>query len=236
MIDTTRKSAASSKSAGYSPSSTDLPLAWLNYCDHPESPETKNILAIHLDSILKERLPDNRYEGILSGREEEVRQEACLLVVSKYLAGNPELIAATASVNHQEIDAQIRRSVGAAIKSASQTLKHAIKRHRQLHSYGEDLDALPQAVCTHPACRTSLWELPYEAQRQMVFAALRSALKKKLLHARNARILMDMIKEGLSQSEIAKRLGISRAAVHQRLEPVRKIVKKHIDSQEFLGS
>lgn len=70
-------------------------------------------------------------------------------------------------------------------------------------------------------------------QRIMVFAALRTAIRKELLHARNAKILMDMLDKGLSQSEIAKRLGISRAAVHQRLKPVRKFVIKHIANQEF---
>jgi len=227
---TTGKSAASSKSAGYSP---DVALAWLNFCDDRENQAANDHLAVHLDVILKERLPDKHYNGILSGREQEVRQEAYLLAAGKYLAGNPELIAATAVRNRLVIDSQIRRSLGASIKSASQTLKKRTKRHWQLHSYGEEISGLPQAVCTHPACYTSLWQLPYEEQRQMVFAALRNALKKKLLRARNAQILIDMLNEGLTQSEIAKRLGISPAAVHQRLEPVRKYVKGHIESQEF---
>jgi len=222
--------AASTKSAGYSP---DLALAWLNFCDDRENQAANDHLAVHIDAILKERLPDKNYKGILSGREQEVRQEAYLLAVGKYLAGNPDLIAVTAVRNRLGIESQIRRSVGGSIKSAAQTLKKRIKRHWQLHSYGENIDGLPQAVCIHPAHRTSHWELPYEEQRQMVFSALRNALKKKLLHARNAKILMDMINEGLSQSEMAKRLGISRAAVHQRLEPVRKYVKGHIETQEF---
>ena len=230
MIDTGKISAATSKSADYSP---DVALAWLNFCDDRENRAANDQLAVQLDMIFKERLPDNHYDGILIGREEEVRQEAYLLAASKYLAGNPELIAATAARNHLGIDSQIRRSVGGSIKSAAQTLKKRIKRHWQLHSYGENIDGHPQAVCTHPACHTSLWDLPYSAQRQMVFAALRAAIRKKLLHARNARILIDMINEGLTQSEIARRLGISRAAIHQRLEPVRKYVKDHIETQEF---
>jgi len=231
-MSTQSKSAAPPIGAGYPPPlHPDLALAWLNYCDHQESQEAAEHLAFHLDRHFKERLPDRRCTGVLVGREEEIRQEAYLLLVGRYLAGNRELIEATEARDHAEIANQILKSLAGSITAISRTLtKHTI-RYRQLHS--GDPDHCPEATCVHPACRTGLWELPFELQREIVFAALRHAIQQKLLAARGANIAMTMVDEGLTQSDVAASLGISRQAVHQHLLPVRNYLRGRIDEQEF---
>ena len=230
MINTSSKSAASPKKAGYS--IPELAAAWLNYCDHPESPNACEHLAIHLDQLFKNRLPNGQYSGILQGREDEVRQEAYLLV-GDYLSGNKDLIAATEARNLVEISNQIHKSLAGSLRSVSRTLKKKSNRHMRLHAYGQDLDGCAQYANIHPAYRKSLWDLPFEAQRDLVFAAMRTAVREKLLQTRNANIAINMVSKGLNQRQIAAIMGVSPAAVHQRLAPVRRFLKSHLENQEF---
>ena len=233
-MNTKSKSAASSKKkAGKRHSVPGLASAWLSYCRDPECREVCGHFAIKLDALLKSRVPDGLYQGILKGLEDEVRQEAYLLLVGKYLAGNSDLIAATAAGSRKEITNQITKSLCGSIRSVRQTMKRLRWRYLELHPCGVDLDTCPQVICEHPAQRTSLWVLPFELQRQMVFASLQNAIQEKLLVARSARIAMTMVDEGLTQSDIAKSLGISRPAVHQMLAPVRDYLKRDIETREF---
>ena len=232
-MNTKSKSAASSpkKKAGKRHSVPGLASAWLSYCRDPKCREACGHLAVQLNGLLKIRVPDGLYQGVLKGLEDEVRQEAYLLLVGKYLAGNPELIAATAAGSRKEIANQIMKSICGSIRSVRQTMKKQRWRRMDIYACGEDIDAIPRVW--HPAQRSSLWDLPFELQREMVFASLQNAIEEKLLKARSARIAMTMVDEGLTQSDIAKSLGISRPAVHQMLAPVRDYLRSDIEKREF---
>lgn len=228
------QTAAAPKRAGNSKSSTsDLAQVWINYCGDPERKDSENALASKLDALFKRKFPDRSCQGILNGREQEVRQEAYLLLVGRYLAGNRILIAATSNGDREQIENQIKRSLSGALKSVARSMRRTAERHLELHAYGEDLDVCPQAACIHPAYQTSYWELPYEMQLRMVFAALRLGLHNGLFCSMSADIVVAMLEGGHSQSQIAKALGISRQAVHSRLAPVRKHLQGLIESQEF---
>jgi len=200
---------------------------------NPECPAAANQLAVCLDELFRLRLPRAHYTGILEGREDDVRQEAYLLLVGKYLAGNPALLAATAAGDRRLIAEEIHRSLGSSIRSVSKTLKKQLLRHQQMHTYGEDPDTHAGHTCIHPACRVHLWELPFEMQRQIVFASLRIGVQENLIYARSAQLAMDMLDQGLSQSQIARSLGVSRQAVHAMLAPVRKHLAEIVATQEF---
>ena len=227
--------AAFSRKAGYSQKKTTQKLAraWQDYCHDPDSSLAADLLAIHLDAQFKRRVPDGHFTGILKGRDGDVRQEAYLLLLGKYLGGNPGLLAATATGNRQAIVDEIQRSLGSSIRSVSKTLKKQMLRHEKIHAYGEDIDTHPKNTCTHPACRENIWELPFELQKQIVFASLRIAIRDNRLLARSARVVMDMLEKGLTQSQIAESQGISRQAVHAILAPVRRHLVKVVATQEF---
>jgi transposase-like protein len=227
------KSAASTEMAGYSTALPDAASAWQQYCSDPGNGLLGEHLAIEIDALLKRRLPRGRLAGVLLGREEEVRQEAYLLLVGKYLAGNADLMAATAGGNRLQIMNQIHKCVGGSIKSVSLTIKKALKRHLEWHVYGTEPQDCPQATCVHPSWRKHLCEISFEEQRALVFGALAQAVRKKLLRARSARIAMDMVDRRLNQRKIARSLGISRQAVHRLLAPVRKHLPAIIENQEF---
>jgi len=231
----TKTKLAASPEAGYSRTNTTTPLAfaWVAYCEHPEDLETKEKLAWELDQALIDVLPNRRCNGILAGSENEVRQAAILLLLDRYLAGNVGLIAATKELDLQQIENQIQRSIIAAIRTSTRTLLHSIEKDIQKHAYCESIDEHPAATCVHPAERKTLWELPYELQRELMFVALRIALKEKLLPQHNVRMVMTMMDESLSQSAMAESMGISRSAVHQRLAPVREYLRNSIETQEF---
>ncbi len=227
------KSAAFTNKAGYSQTISDLAETWLDFYANPDCCQARDHLAVRLDKLFKSRIPIGRYDGILMGCEADVRQEASLLAISNYLAGNPELMAATAGRCLDEIDNQIRRSLNASIKAAFQTLLKSITRHHSIHVYGSDPDSIPNATCDHPARRKILWELPFELQRPIVVAALRSAVAENLLSARSADVVIDMVENGLSQSAMAKKLGVTRQTINERVATVRKLIAALVEAQEF---
>ena len=233
VMSTNTKSAAFIKRAGYSLKNSGLAETWLDYCANPDCCQAREHLAVHLDRLFQSRLPIGRYEGILTGCEEDVRQEACLLAINKYLAGNPELMAATSGGCLDEIDNQIRKSVNASIKASFQTLLKSLARHHAHHEYGSDPDALPHATCDHPARRKILWELPFEVQRIIVLAALRSAVAENRLSARCVDVVIEMVNEGLSQTAMAKKLGVTRQTINESIGPVRKLIAALVEAQEF---
>jgi len=171
--------------------------------------------------------------GLLKGKEDEIRQESILLLLSRYLAGNADLIAATKKANLAEIKSQLQRSIFAAVQATSRSLLRSIERERKRYEYSDSIDEHPRATCLHPAERTTLWQLPYETQLELVFGALRMAIEEKLLPEKNLQLVMTMLKAGLSQTQIALSLGISRQAVHQRIEHVRNHLRKQIEKEEF---
>ena len=154
-------------------------------------------------------------------------------MIRNSLAGNPDLVVATASEDQRAITEEIQKSLAGSVRAVSKTLKKRLLRHQKIHVYGEDLDTHDNNSCIHPACRKNIWELPFDLQRQIVFASLRIAIRDKLILARSARVAMDMIDSGFSQSEVARSHGVSRQAVHAILAPVRKHLAEVVAAQEF---
>ena len=206
-----------------------LAKAWISYCNSPESAEGE--LALHLDALLRKRLPAGHYKGVIKGQEDEVRQEAYLLLVQRYLAGNAALFAATARGDEGEIANQIDKSLRGSLKSVARTLKKGARRRLKTHDYDADVDALCGA--DHPANRRNFWALPFEAQRALVFSVLRRAAEQNRLPRRSVEIASDMLGREMSQSWLAKSRGISRQAVHQHVARVRDLLKREIRRTEF---
>lgn len=227
--NTTSLSAASSEAGN----SQALAQAWVDYCKQPDNKNTRERLGSELDPALRTGLPNGRLPGILKGKEEDLRQEAGLMLLKKYLAGNKKLVEATLSGDMPEIVRQIERSVCASINISIWQLKKSLLKDGMVLEFSEAIDAHPRAVSAHPAWRNTLWELPLALQRELVFSCLRSAVREKHLLETNANIALTMMDKGLTQSEMAGSLGISRQAIHQRLAPVRKYLRKHIKDVEF---
>ncbi len=235
VIKYTEPKLAAPSGAGYSPSTTttSLAVAWVDYCLHPEQEKTREKLACELEEALLLALPTGRNTGIMTGTEDEIRQESNLLLLGRYLAGNDDLIQATKKADLPATKKQIRKSLNGAIRATSRTLLRSLQKDRKKHHYCESIEDHPLAICKHPAERRTLWELPYEAQRELVFATLRMAIVEKRLAEQNVQLLVTMVKESLSQTDIAQARGVTRQAINQRIAPVREYLRTRIANQEF---
>lgn len=62
---------------------------------------------------------------------------------------------------------------------------------------------------------------------------LRQAVEEHKLDARNVSLVETIVMDGFTQAEMARRMGISRAAIHQRIAPVRRHLRKALEIQEL---
>ena len=70
-------------------------------------------------------------------------------------------------------------------------------------------------------------------QRELVFAALRMALREKHLKPHHAAVAIAMVDGEMSQQQLATEMGVSRQTIHQRLQPVREFLQAHIETLEL---
>jgi predicted DNA-binding protein YlxM (UPF0122 family) len=211
-----------------SPKNPGLSKAWISFC---ASPDNQDELARQLDALLKSRLPDGRCQEPIAGQEAEIRQEAYLLLVQRYLSGNPALFDATEVLDMDEIAEQIERSARASLTAVKRAMKKAALKCAKVHDEGADIDAVSGSE--HPANRTNFWALPHELQRGLVFATLRRAVNENRLTQRTISIAVNMLESERGQSPAAKAHGISRQSVHQHLSRVREVLKTEIAHAEF---
>jgi len=75
--------------------------------------------------------------------------------------------------------------------------------------------------------------LPYPVLLELALIALQRAVEQKRLSKTSAALAAKMFDEGITQAEMARRMGTSRSAIHQRLEPVRRHLQTALHNQEF---
>jgi hypothetical protein len=165
--------------------------------------------------------------------EGDIRQKAHLLLIGRYLAGNAELLQATAAGDLNEVAKELFKSAAGAARAERDSLRKKLDRESRRIKEGLDLDSIPDLQNAHPANRMALWELPFEQQQLLVFAALEKAVTQELVSSRSAGLALAMIDEGKSQSDLARSRGISRQSVHESLAPVREVISKLIEAEEF---
>lgn len=225
------KSAAFAAKAGSS--SQEAALAWFAYCFAPGMPSAREELANHLDRLLQERLPDGCYAAPLQGMEGDIRQKAHLLLIGRYLAGNAELLQATVAGDLDEVAKELFKSAAGAVRAERDSLRRKLNRELEHIKEVSDLESIPDLRNTHPANCRALWELPFEQQQLLVFAALEKAVTQHLVTSRSAGLAREMVEDGKSQSDVARSRGVSRQSVHEALGPVREILAKLIEAEEF---
>jgi hypothetical protein len=165
--------------------------------------------------------------------EGDIRQKAHLLLIGRYLAGNAELLKATAAGDLDEAASQLCKSVGGAVRAECASQRRILNRESEHIEQGSDPDLIADQQNTHPAIRRALWELPFEQQQLLVFAVLEKAVIQDILSSRSAGLAREMVGEGKSQSDVARSRGITRQSVHEALGPVREVIAELIEREEF---
>jgi DNA-directed RNA polymerase specialized sigma subunit len=208
-----------------------LENAWRAFV-RENSESAANDLAKQLAHLLK-RITPHRSFGLNAHQLEEIRQDSLLLLVHRYLHGNPQLAALTENGSAAEIRNEILRSANAAVRGCT---KSHVARCLRAERIQEHLEAEPAAKTIHPALAESLWELSVEIQREIIRDALDQAVRCGRLRPRAAEVPALMLDEDLTQSEVAARCGVSREAIHQRLQAVRAVLPDYIAKTEFVRS
>jgi len=205
--------------------------SWIAFIQAPDDGSAQNQFAFELNEVVRKFLLRGSLIAPLKNLSDDLCQEASLLLFSKLLTGNKELVTATRSGHRALIAGQIRRSVSAALRfSKWKLLKMLTRAPGQLHP---EKDTTEVVTYQHPAHFMALRELPFETQQKLVLGMLRQAVREVHLTSDNAELARTLLENNLTPADLARLLGVTRQAVHQRLKPVWRYLRKTIDDQEF---
>ncbi|CAN5781458.1 hypothetical protein BH09VER1_BH09VER1_17810 [soil metagenome] len=206
-----------------------LVRAWLAFAATPQSKHCLNQIGRELDRAIRESLPAGTFRDVLRGREQEFWQDANILLLQRFLVGNPRLTKATREVDTNEIANQLYRSISAS-------LKISIARRRRIGRMEErrfrEITDADIGLCYHPACR-QFWALPSAVQFEITRIALQHAVASNLLSSASVKVARLMLAKNFNQSKAAREIGISRQAINQRLKPVGRFLNAYITHLEF---
>jgi predicted DNA-binding protein YlxM (UPF0122 family) len=162
--------------------------------------------------------------GLLPQRIEEVESLANRLFY-QYLGGNSDLRRALTVKSSTEISEQIERTMNAVVQIArKRTLKKDLKDR---HIFMADL---PDVLVQHP-CEISLTDLPVDLQKEIIRRAIEE-IREEIGH-KTADILCDILERSCTVAEIAREHGVSRQAIHMKLAPAIKKVRKQMERMEI---
>ena len=211
--------------------SDPLTDCWIEFIQDPHDEASKNRFATELNDLVRKFLRPSKLIPPLKNLSDDLCQEACQLLFSKLLEGNSSLVAATSARHRSVIAGQLRCSVSAALRFAK--LKALKKLARTLNQPQPLQDHREIATCQHPANFTALRELPPEAQQKLVLGMLHQAVSELHINSEHAELARTLLENDLTQADLARSLGVSRQAIHQRLNPVWRHLRQAIDEQEF---
>ena len=202
----------------------------MDYASHPTSEPALNHLASAIDAFLRRRLPSGKLVGRLEGREAEIRQNTEILLFRRYLDGNAELRIATATGNKKEVTNQLQRSIFGALNVCWLLINRHLEKLEKLEAPLPSEEAC--GSCDHPSNLPDS-DLTLSEQKRLALAFLEEGVKQMKISKENAEIAKDILTTGISQVEIAAKMKISKQAVHQRVAPVQKFLRKKIKEREL---
>lgn len=204
--------------------------AWCQYLNSPEIGCDQ--LATALNNRLLQCWPDGSGERLIKAHAAEIRQDALILTLARYLGNNPKLQIASKRKFLPAIAREIERSLHGALNVVVVRARR-MARSRINHISLQDLDEKHLPSVLHPSECDDFLALSADARVSVVTDALLAAVEAKILSRRAAELMARMIEGGLKSSDLAKEQKVSRQAIHQALEPARQFLKRHVQEQEF---
>ena len=169
-------------------------------------------IAEELERLARHHLPDRVLQGIMTGHEEDIRQEAILLALSWFLRNE------TAPLNQSSYAWHAPRAIAGALKIIKRDYLKALKGEEEaLHTMIPYLDG---AIC-HPVMIRE-WEWPTSTMRKLVRRAIRAVHKAGKISSLNAAIAMEAFVDGSEVSDIARRCGVHTSNIYQHLTRTRR--------------
>jgi hypothetical protein len=189
---------------------------------HPKCPDHLDRVAEELIQLAETRLPNHVLRGILTGLEEDIRQESVLLSLSWYLRqdGKPP-----GEPNYQW---HAPRAIAAALKIQKRDYMKSIKRKLEALQRVSDEQT---AIKDHPSrIRTCDWSS--STMRMVVREAIVTALKQGRISLVNAAVGVGVLIDGITAREMAERRSVTRGTIYQHLGRVRSEIPDIIEGIE----
>lgn len=174
--------------------------------------ENVNQAAEELDILARRRLPDRVLQGVLTGCEDDIRQEAILLALSWFLRNE----------SAPEEDPGLPWHAPRAIAGALRIIKRDYLKN--LKSDAETVQEIrlhENRMILHPVMVPSS-DWPTCTMRRMISKAIRIARNSDKISASNAAIAQEVLAQGIPVTALAEQLGVGRGAVNQQLSRVKR--------------
>ena len=178
-------------------------------------------LAEEIDTLVRGALKDGVLGGILCGHEDEIRQDAILLVLDWLMRGDRE--SAECHVTGKK-NSKGPWNLSRLVAKALRFCKLRARRHLTAEAIrNESLNELNGGFSIH---HTDLapWEWSNSIRRQMALSALQIAVRSGRLSASNACVVRQLLSGRMSVEDVATRLKVTGNAIYQRLNRIRRIL------------
>ena len=184
--------------------------------------ENLDRIAEELEGLARQRLPDRVLQGVLTGYEEDIRQDAVLTALGWHLRkdiSGPENPSRTWNAP---------RAIAGALRISKRDYIKAIKGEAEAQQ--EMLRHIDITTC-HPAMiRSCDW--PTSTMRRLTRKAIRTAHRTGRISPLNAAIAMECLVDGTKVTEIARRLNVHRSNIYQHLARTKCHIPGIIDGLE----
>lgn len=185
-------------------------------------PDHLDRVAEELLQLAKKRLPNNVLQGDLTGLEEDIRQDAVILCLSWYLRQNREFPQV---LNYLWLPP---RAIAAALKIQKRDYLKSISRRLETL---QQMSNKPEVILDHPTrLRTCDWSS--FTMQTVLRKAIRIALKDERISLANAAIGLELLVNGVTAKQLAKRRHVSSSAIYQHLSRVRREIPDIINGIE----
>lgn len=224
----------------------DLVPAWLSFVARPGCSKALDRFGRAIDTSLRACRPSDSF-GSLRDRSNEIWQDARILLLhggtfhgrrrgtqpcwGGYLAGNLMLSEATIRGDVAEIGRQLIRSQLAALNHCYKRMRRLVVIRVALHRSLDEVLEHNLGSSVHPSAK-KLETLPSPVLKEFVLALLTRAVTRGDLSKKTMAIAIRILVDGICQSDIAREHGVSRQAIHQRLNNVRRCLERQIPCLE----
>ena len=181
---------------------------------NPEAFAEAALGEIHDRTLESRKLPHQRIDEV---------ESLAISLLYKYLDGNLKLHLAITAKNSMEISEQIERTMNAVVKFACKRTLKTLKGHLVFKA------EIP-AVVQHPH-ELPLADLPVDIKKEMVRLAVEEC-REELGH-KTADLLSEILERSCPMAEVARDSGVTRQAIHIRLAPAIKKIRKKLESMEI---
>ena len=176
-------------------------------------------LAAQLDLLARGKLPDGRLDWVLRGQEPEIRQDAILLALRWFgKCSNKDERGPAYFIAH-------------ALRFIKLRYARRLSKHPEHVQLNEEI--MPVSLILDNPDTNPMSGKPHATH--MVIQAIHQATQRGRISTTNAAVALLVLQDGQPVSSIAKKLGLTRGAIHYHINQVRAALPAIIANIEEPG-